>query len=448
MSSNIRKLQFSHFLDKRLLSIFILGIASGFPWVMIGSGLSAWLQEQELSRSAIGLLGVSFAVYSFNFLWSPFLDRLAIPIITQRLGQRKSWLILMQLGICAGCLSLSTLHGTESLWTIGLFAFSIAICSATQDIAIDGYRIDIIQPTEKESISAGAAMATAGWWTGFAGLGSIPFYLADLDGWQWNQVYQILALIMLCLAAFSFFINEPKIDRHAKQEAIANQLLSAHHMQMKGVQRWFYVLLVTPLQEFFNRNGTRLALKILAFIFLFKIGEAFLGKMSIVFYKEIGFSNSDIATYSKIITWWTTIVFAIIGSIVNIKFGIIRGLFIGGIAMSASNLLFAVIALNGPDPSLLVITVLVDGFTSAWSSVAFVSFLSIMCNHAFSASQYAILASLSTAGRTLLSSLSGVLVDALDGKWEVFFVITALMIIPSLLLLFSLRKSLQQFDGN
>ena len=115
--------------------------------------------------------------------------------------------------------------------------------------------------------------------------------------------------------------------------------------------------------------------------------------------------------------------------------------------MSASNLLFAVIALNGPDPSLLVITVLVDGFTSAWSSVAFVSFLSVMCNHAFSASQYAILASLSTAGRTLLSSLSGVLVDALDGRWDVFFIITALMIIPSLLLLFNLRNALQQFDG-
>lgn len=447
MSSDTRKLQFSHFLDKRLLSIFILGIASGFPWVMIGSGLSAWLQEQSISRSAIGLLGVSFAVYSFNFLWSPLLDRISIPWLTKTLGQRKSWLLLTQTGITLGCLSLSTLHGTESLWVIGLFAFSIAIFSATQDIAIDGYRIDIIEQSEKESISAGAAMATAGWWTGFAGLGSIPFYLADLDGWQWNEVYQILAYIMVALTAFSFFLNEPPIDRKAKQERIANQMLQQNNLQLEGIRRWFYVLLVAPLQEFFSRNGTRLALSILLFIFLFKIGEAFLGKMSIVFYKEIGFSNTEIATYSKVVTWWTTIIFAVLGSIVNIKFGIIKGLFVGGIAMSASNLLFAVIALNGPDPSLLVITVLVDGFTSAWSSVAFVSFLSVMCNHAFSASQYAILASLSTAGRTLLSSLSGVLVDALDGRWDVFFIITALMIIPSLLLLFNLRNALQQFDG-
>ena len=129
MSSDTRKLQFSHFLDKRLLSIFILGIASGFPWVMIGSGLSAWLQEQSISRSAIGLLGVSFAVYSFNFLWSPLLDRISIPWLTKTLGQRKSWLLLTQTGITLGCLSLSTLHGTESLWVIGLFAFSIAIFS-------------------------------------------------------------------------------------------------------------------------------------------------------------------------------------------------------------------------------------------------------------------------------------------------------------------------------
>lgn len=447
MSSSTKKLQLSHFFDKRLLSIFILGIASGFPWVMIGSGLSAWLQEQSISRSAIGLLGVSFAVYSFNFLWSPLLDRLPIPLLTRMFGQRKSWLLLTQLGICAGCLTLSTLHGTESLWVIGLFAFSIAVCSATQDIAIDGYRIDIIHHTEKESISAGAAMATAGWWTGFAGLGSIPFYLADLDGWQWNQVYQILALIMLALLMFSFTLNEPNIDRRAKQEQIAHQLLANSNLQLEGVKRWFYVLLVAPLQEFFNRNGARLALSILAFIFLFKIGEAFLGKMSIVFYKEIGFSNTDIATYSKVVTWWTTIVFAVIGSVVNIRFGIIKGLFIGGIAMSASNLHFAVIALNGPDPSLLVIAVLVDGFTSAWSSVAFVSFLSVMCNHAFSASQYAILASLSTAGRTVLASLSGVLVDALDGRWDIFFIITALMIIPSLVLLFHLKDALRQFDG-
>lgn len=447
MSENASKLQFAHFLDKRLLSIFILGIASGFPWVMIGSGLNAWLQEQSISRSAIGLLGISFAVYSFNFLWSPLIDRLSIPVLTRRLGQRKSWLLLTQIGISVGCLTLSTMHGTESLWTIGLFAFGIAIFSATQDIAIDGYRIDIIKQTEKKSISAGAAMATAGWWTGFAGLGSIPFYLADLDGWQWNQVYQVLAVIMLLLTSFSLFLKEPDIDRKAKQEQIANQLLNQSNLQLSGVKRWFYVLLVAPLQEFFNRNGVRLALSILAFIFLFKIGEAFLGRMSIVFYKEIGFSNTDIATYSKVVTWWTTIIFAVLGSIVNIKFGIIRGLFIGGIAMSVSNLLFAVIALNGPDTSLLVITVLVDGFTSAWSSVAFVSFLSVMCNHAFSASQYAILASLSTAGRTLLSSLSGVLVDSLDGRWEIFFGITTLMIIPSLLLLFNLRDALKQFDG-
>ena len=166
--------------------------------------------------------------------------------------------------------------------------------------------------------------------------------------------------------------------------------------------------------------------------------------MSIVFYREIGFSNSDIAYYSKMINWAVTIVFSLIGSVFTMRYGILRGLFIGGIAMASSNLLFALMATVGPDKALFAFTVLVDGFTSAWGSVAFVALLSVLCNRTFTASQYALMASLGTFGRVMLGSYSGIMVDYLGGNWSLFFVLTALMVIPSLLFLYSIRKPLTE----
>ena len=205
---------------------------------------------------------------------------------------------------------------------------------------------------------------------------------------------------------------------------------------------WLLTTLVAPIHEFFQRNGTKLAISILLFIFLFKLGEAYLGRMSIVFYREVGFSNSDIAYYSKMINWAVTIVFSLIGSVFTIRYGILKGLFIGGIAMASSNLLFAAMALVGPDKALFAFTVFVDGFTSAWGSVAFVALLSVLCNKTFSASQYALMASLGTFGRVMLGSYSGIMVDWLDGNWALFFVLTALMVIPSLVFLYIIRKPL------
>ena len=164
--------------------------------------------------------------------------------------------------------------------------------------------------------------------------------------------------------------------------------------------------------------------------------------MSIVFYREVGFSNTDIAYYSKMINWATTIVFSLIGSVFTIRYGILKGLFIGGIAMASSNLLFAVMAIVGPDKLLFAGTVFVDGFTSAWGSVAFVSLLSVLCNRTFTASQYALMVSLGTFGRVMLGSYSGIIVDWLDGNWALFFVLTSFMVIPSLLFLYSIRKPL------
>tara|TARA_Y100000294_G_scaffold174902_1_gene193872 strand:+ start:167 stop:1513 length:1347 start_codon:yes stop_codon:yes gene_type:complete len=426
------------FNDKRYLSIFLFGISSGFPWIMIGSVLSAWLKDEGLSRSAIGLFGIIFATYSFNFLWSPLVDKIKPPL----LGQRRGWIFAMQGCVVLLCLVMSQLTADQDLFYVALIGLLIAIASATQDIAIDGFRIDCIAQDDKDGMSAASSVATAGWWTGYGGLGAIPFFLADMTSWTWPNIYLLLGALMALLMCATYLANEPQIDREALLEKI-----TAKDTKQSPVFHWIQTTLVTPFAEFFNRNGVKLAASFLLFIFLFKIGEAFLGRMSIVFYKEIGFSNSDIATYSKLLNWWVTIVFSLLGGLVNIRYGIYRGLMIAGVAMAASNLLFALIAQTGPSTSLLAITVIVDGFTGAWSTVAMVAFISLLCNRAFSATQYALMASLSVAGRTLVASSSGFIVDSLEGNWSLFFILTAVMVIPSLCFLYSIRHHIKRVES-
>lgn len=437
----------SYYRDRRLLTIFLFGVASGFPWVMISSAMSAWLKEEGLTRSAIGLFGSIFIAYSINFLWSPLLDRLRPPF----LGQRRGWIFITQFCIVVFCGLLATTNITQDIALVALLGFAIAISSATQDIAIDAYRIDVIATHEREKLAAASAMATAGWWTGYGGLGAVPFFIADLPGWQWSEIYWVLGAMMLMLMATCLFSREPQTHREAQQQAA-----TARYQAMLGGQTptlatrmssWLLVTLVEPFREFFTRNGTRLALSILLFIFLFKIGEAFLGRMSIVFYKEIGFTNTDIGNLSKLLNWWVTLVFAVLGGMVNIRYGIFKGLMTGGIAMAASNLMFALMAQVGPDKALFAATIFVDGFTAAWSSVALVAFISLLCNQAFSASQYALMASLGVLGRTMLASGSGFLVDGLGGNWTVFFILTAIMVIPSLVFLWSIRHHIDHLEA-
>ncbi|WP_417442289.1 AmpG family muropeptide MFS transporter [Idiomarina sp.] len=423
----------------RVLVIFVLGLASGFPWVMIGSALSAWLQEVGLTRSTIGYFGAVSAAYSINFLWAPLIDNFKLPLLTRWLGQRRSWIFLCQMLIAGGCFALASLDITSNLHLAGIIALGIAISSATQDIAIDAYRIESFAETEGRLQSAGAAMTTAGWWTGYSGLGALPFFFVDGINWQWQHAYFGLGCIMLVLAAVVLFVRR---TTYHQDPTIKTKLTHFWPAMKERVN----LVVIQPIGEFFSRNGVKLAFSILAFIFLFKIGEAFLGRMSIVFYKEVGFTNAEIGTYSKLVTWWVTIVFALLGSAVNLRLGIIKGLLIGGIAMATSNLMFSWIALVGPDTNLFLSAVLIDGFTSAWSTVAFVAFISLLCNRTFTATQYALMASLGSLGKTLLSSSSGTIVDYMDGNWALFFVVTALMVIPSLIFLWFIRKPIAELE--
>src|SRR6056297_864906 len=425
--------------DRRLAVIFLLGMASGYPWVLIGSAMSAWLSELGISRSAIGLIGGVTAMYAVNFLWAPILDRYR-PFWLGRLGKRRGWIVAMQLGLLLATLALSRVQPGDMLLGTGAILLLIAFFSATQDIAIDAYRVELIPREDQARISYGSAMATSGWWTGYGLLGALPFWFVDTLAGGWNSAYLGLAAIWLAfIAAVVALAPQPEAGRSMGSIDTSTDL---------STSRRIHQAVVEPLAEFFQRNGVRLALAILAFVLLFKIGEAFLGRMSIVFYKEVGFSNEEIGTYSKLLNWWVTVVFAILGSLVNARFGIIRGLFVGGIAMASTNLMFSWLAVVGPEPWLLSLTVIVDGFTAALGTVAFMAFITFLSSHTFTATQYALLASIVNLGRTTLASGSGWVVDQLGGNWALFFLLTSLAVLPGLLLLLKIRPWLvERYPG-
>lgn len=421
------------YLDRRLLWVFMLGCASGFPWVLIGSNMTGWLKDAGLSRAAIGYFGSVFAVYAINFLWAPLVDRVKLPLLHTLLGQRRSWIFFCQFIVLICTLLIAGVNPANNLMLTSILALGIALASSTQDVAVDAFRIDTFPKTEPTKLPQASAMAVIGWWTGY----SLPGYFAfvNADSMGWNGVYYIMAAIVGLLMLFTLLVGEPQTQRDHLQ-----QMAEDRHQQVVSnkLLRWLTVTVFEPFIDFFRRNGFQVALTLLLFVFLFKIGEAFLGRMSIAFYKEIGFSNEQIGHYSKLLGWGITIVFTLLGSLVNIKFGIVRGLMIGGIAMASSNLMFAWLAKIGPSESLFLATLVVDNFTSAFSTVAFVSFLTLMTGQAFSATQYALLASLGNLGRTTVASLSGELADYLN-DWSLFFILTAVMVLPSLIMLYSLR---------
>jgi len=421
--------------DPRLWWIFLMGCCSGFPWVLIGSNLSGWLKDAGISRGEIGLLGSVFTVYAINFLWAPLLDRVQLPLLG-RLGQRRSWILLCQ-SVMLICIVLMTMvDPSKQLLLTGVLALAVATASATQDIAIDAFRIDQFSEQEKQFFPAAAALGIIGWWTGYSWPGYIAFNNADQMGW--GNVYWIMAAVLTVFIGFTFFVKEPIVDRSSLQAA------STHEFDhTSNIKRWLAVTFIGPFKDFFHRNGIQVALTLMLFIFLFKIGEAFLGRMSIVFYKEIGFSNEQIAHYTKLFGWFITVSFTLLGSIVNARFGVFRGLMIGGLAMAGSNLMFAWIARVGPEEWLLMLTLIVDNFTTAFSTVAFVAFLTALTGRAFSATQYAMLASLGNLSRTTLASASGYLVDYL-GSWERFFITTTFMVLPSLIMLWMLRHRFKE----
>ena len=445
---------FSVYFDNRMIKILLLGAISGFPWVIIGSSLSLWLKEDGLSRSTIGWAGLIFAVYAFNYLWAPIIDRIRIPWLTAKVGHRRGWIITMQtlIILCLVCWSL--INPTTNLALVISIGLIIAVASATQDITVDALRIEQIGEHEGRSMQAGAAMAVVGWWTGYKLGGVVALNAAELfqkAGFEnyWQITFLILSTLIIACNIGLLFINEPQpSDRAEKQkqtDKIIQDKLGSSNLITKTLA-WFTGTIAGPVMSFFKKNGFKIALAILGFVFLFKIGEAFLGRMSVIFYKEIGFTKSDIALYSKGLGWITTVIFTLLGGLFAIRSGVIKAMFVSGILMASTNLLFSLLAWSGKSELLFAIAVIFDDMAAAFATVAFVAFISMLVDRTYTATQYALLASIGTAGRTTLAASSGALVDWLNGDWGIFFIITAVMVIPSLIFLYTIKDKLKLND--
>ena len=442
---------FKYYFDIRMIRILLLGAISGFPWVLIGSSLSLWLKEEGLSRSTIGWAGLIFGVYAFNYLWAPLIDRIQIPFLTKKIGHRRGWIVLMQLVILISLILWSLINPSENLALLISIGLVIAIASSTQDITVDALRIEQVGENETKSMAAGAAMAVVGWWTGYKLGGVIALFTAEYFenigvNNYWQATFMVMGVVVILMNIALMFVHENSftervLSQKKTDEIIKNKLGNNNFLTI--ILSWLSGTIGGPVISFFKKNGFSIAIGILGFVFLFKIGEAFLGRMSIVFYKELGFSKSDIAIYSKTLGWITTVVFTLLGGLFAIQSGTVKTMFIAGGLMAITNLMFTLLAWSGKSELLFAAAVILDDIAAAFATVAFVAFISLLVDRTYTATQYALLASIGTAGRTLLASSSGSLVDWLNGDWGIFFILTALMVIPSLICLWFIRKKLK-----
>ena len=273
--------------DIRMLRILLLGAISGFPWVLIASSLSLWLKEEGLSRSTIGWAGLIFGVYAFNYLWAPIIDRIQIPFLTKKLGHRRGWIVLMQIIILLSLIVWSFINPTQNLALLITVGLIIAIASATQDITVDALRIEQINENEGKSMAAGAAMAVVGWWTGYKLGGVISLFVAEFFesigiAEYWQATFLVLGLVIILMNICLMFVHEPiesdrqkkqrETDRMIKDKLGSNNIVSSFIAYISGT-------IGGPIISFFKKNGFSIAIGILGFVFLFKIGEAFLGRM-------------------------------------------------------------------------------------------------------------------------------------------------------------------------
>ncbi|UCD81694.1 MAG: AmpG family muropeptide MFS transporter [Desulfobacterales bacterium] len=408
--------------EKRLIFIFLMGFASGLPFLLSGATLSIWLTEAGVSLTAIGLFALVGTPYNLKYLWAPFIDRLPIPILSKMLGRRRAWMLMIQLGLMASIIALGLSKPQSAPEWTAFLALAVAFFSASQDIVIDAYRIEIL---DEDQQGAGAAMTQAGYRFGLLASGAGALYLAT--NMDWSLVYAIMAGLVLIGFIAALCAPIPKTDR----------MMEENIQQADG---WFRSAVVAPFIEFFQRNNLQMAIAILVFILLYKFGDAFAGVMANPFYIRIGFSKIEIANVSKIFGVFATLLGVFTGGLAVKRFGILRSLLYCGILQMFSNLMFAAQAALGPHVGFLVLTIGIENLSGGMGSAAFVAYLSVLCNTAYTGTQFALFTSFMAFGRTWLSAMSGWIAEQTD--WVTFFVISTFVALPGLLMVLWMIKRL------
>lgn len=411
----------SLYFQPRLLIIFVMGFASGLPLALSSATLFFWLAEAGITLAAIGLFALVGTPYNLKFFWAPFIDRIPLPVLTRILGRRRSWMLVIQLGLMVSIVILGFSQPEATPLLTAAAALSVAFFSASQDIVIDAYRIEILDRDEQ---GAGAAMTQAGYRLGAIAAGAGALFLAEqLD---WSLVYAVMAVLVVVGMAAAIFAPDPEQRNPALVEA----------QNLKG----FRSMVIDPFVEFFQRNKPSTAIIILAFILLYKFGDAYAGVMAYPFYYEMGFTKSEVATVSKIFGVIATVVGVFVGGMIVKRYGIMKSLLGCGILQMLSNLMYAAQAIAGHDVQFLYFTIGIENLSGGMGSSAFVAYLSVLCNTAYTGTQFALFTSFMAFGRTLLSASSGWVVQMTG--WFDFFLISTIVALPGLLLLVWMMRNL------
>jgi len=390
-------------LSYRMVLILLLGYASGFPLLLIGSTLQAWMKNEGVDITSIGFFSLVGLPYTLKFLWAPFLDRFTIPF----LGRRRGWMILFQIGILI-CIGLfSTLSPKDQLWSLALLSFVLAFFSASQDIVLDAYRREILPD---EELGLGSSMYVNGYRIAMIVSGAFALYLADQM--PWSKVYQFMFLLML--PALLFTVIAPKeIDTGLHTPKTLSEAM------------------IGPLKDFFMRKGAWI---VLSFILLYKVGDSMASNMTTPFILDIGYSKTDIASVAKTFGMAATIIGGLIGGAFMLRVSIKKSLVIFGILQCVSTLGFALLPSLEHSITSLALVIAFENLASGMGTASYSAYMASLTNKQFTATQYALLSALMGVPRVVLASPTGWMSAHMG--WVGFFVFCTMIALPGLILLF------------
>ena len=406
------------------------------PLALTGQTLALRLKDEGLSLTAIGLFAAVGTPYALKFLWAPVMDRARLPLLTAAFGRRRGWLLVTQALLIGTTLALGFSGPSANIGLTAALALTVAFASASQDIVIDAYRVEVL---EEHQFAAGAAAIVFGYRVGMLVSGAGALYLASV--FAWSTVYAAMAALVLVGTATVLLNPEPEMkvtpDSSAREAAVRDWLATRPHLSGRfgAALGWLYVAVVCPFAEFMARPGW---VAILLFVVFYKFGDSLAGVMTFPFLDDIGFSKIDIANVAKVFGFAATLAGLALGGALMAGAGLYRSLWICGVLQLGSNLMFAVQAVAGANIALLAATIGLENLAGGMGTAVFVAYLSSLCNVAYTATQYALLSSFMVVARTWLSSSGGALAEWLD--WFGFFLLTTAVAVPGLILLWWLGR--------
>lgn len=415
----------------RVVGMALLGFSAGLPLLLVGGTFTAWLRDLGVTLTAIGFLSWVGLAHSLKIFWAPLVDRLSLPVLTARLGRRRAWMLTAQLVIAASLLGMSLLDPTQALFGVAVCAVLAAFGSATQDIAIDAYRIEAVGPDLQGAM---AATYVLGYRVALLAAGAGALHVAAVG--NWSLAYGVMAALMLVGMGCTLLSPEPKPPRDAGSEKLEQRVVDFLAANQTGgwwrdLRAWFIGAVVCPFADFFGRYKTA-ALGILLLIGLFRISDIFMGVMANPFYLDLGFTKGEIANVAAAFGLIVTLSGAALGGVLVARYGIPRVLVASAFLAPLTNLTFVWLAGLGPELYGLVVAIVADNLSGGIAIAVFIAFLSSLTRSGYTATQYALFSSLMTLPGQFSGGFSGMIVEAIG--YAGMFLISAAIGVPAIML--------------